>query len=75
LKELANYAMDEMELTAWLNALAALGFIGPWFWVKFGAEPGQRGRLCYLIDGNTYSRDSAVKLIRDFEAAVICGVD
>jgi hypothetical protein len=57
-----------------LNALAALGFIGPWFWVKFGAEPGQRG-LCYLIDGNTYSRDGAVKLICDFEAAVICGVD
>jgi hypothetical protein len=60
--------MNETELTAWLNLMAELGFIRPWFWVTFGSEQGQRGCVCYLINGRTYSYKHAVQFVRDCEA-------
>ena len=64
--------MDELELKLWLDALREQGFIKEWRWT-LRVEPGEPATVSYLIDGRAYSLDGAVKLIRDFEAAVAAG--
>jgi len=61
-------AMDALELSHWLDALVEAGLIGVWQWdleVKQGETAGVR----YWIDGEHYSHNGAVKLVRDFEMA------
>ncbi len=62
--------MDELELKLWLDALQEQGFIEEWHWTLH-VESGQPAAVSYLIDGRPYSREGAVKLVRDFEAAFV----
>ena|SRR5882724_4027202 len=70
-KIVAQNPMDEKELTAWLDALAEHGLIGEWHWIPH-IEPGKPAAVSYLIDGNTYTHEGAVRLVRDFESAAVC---
>jgi hypothetical protein len=62
--------MDESELKLWLDALAEQGLIEEWHWTLH-VEPGEPAAISYLIDGSSYTLEGAVKLVRDFEAAVV----
>jgi hypothetical protein len=62
--------MDELELRLWLNALAEQRLIEEWHWTLH-VEPGQSAAVSYVIDGSPYTLEGAVKLVRDFEAAVV----
>ena len=66
--------MDERELTDWLDALAeARNWRGDWQW-DLDVEPGEPAGVHYGIEGRRYSREDAVKLVRDFEAALTRGL-
>ena len=64
--------MDESELQLWLDALREQSFIKEWHWTLH-VELGEPAAVSYLIDGRVYSLDGAVRLIRDFEAALAAG--
>jgi hypothetical protein len=61
--------MDQSELKLWLDALAEQGLIEEWHWTLH-VEPGEPAAISYLIDRSSYTLEGAVKLVRDFEAAV-----
>jgi hypothetical protein len=69
--------MDQSELKLWLDALGEQGLIEEWHWTLH-VEPGEPAAISYLIDGisylidgSSYTLEGAVKLVRDFEAAVV----
>ena len=58
--------MEERELTYWLYALAEAGLIHEWQW-DLKVETGEATGIQYWIDGKLYTRDGAVRLVRDCE--------
>jgi hypothetical protein len=65
-----NHPMEERELKLWLDALVEQGFFEEWHWTVH-VEPGQAAAVSYLIDGRRYTLEGAIRLIRDFEAALV----